>query len=109
LPKICGYEAKWDQASPYWQIQTKPAELPPDTMKFLITASRKLYSRFGIRDYGRFDWRLDADGQPYFLEANANCGWCWDGHLAKAAALGGISYSQLFETILNHAFERYTV
>jgi D-alanine-D-alanine ligase len=107
LPKICGYEAKWDQASPYWQIETKRAELPEGAAALLVDASKRLYARFGIQDYGRFDWRLDERGEPRFLEANANCGWCWDGHLAKAAALGGLSYSEMLAAILRHAFSRY--
>jgi D-alanine-D-alanine ligase len=107
LPKIFGYEAKWDQSSPYWKIQTKRAELPEATAALLMAASQALFSRFGIQDYGRFDWRLDEHGEPHFLEANANCGWCWDGHLALAASFGGLSYSQLFEAILRHAFRRH--
>jgi len=35
LPKICGYEAKWDPTSPYWQIKSIRADLPelPDARR----------------------------------------------------------------------------
>ena len=48
-----------------------------------------------------FTQRLDGQGNPRLLEANPNCGWCWDGHLPKTAALCGINYSQFFEMIMN--------
>jgi D-alanine-D-alanine ligase len=42
------------------------------------------------------------------LEVNPNPGWCWDGHLAKMAALAGISYSEMIGSILKSADERIT-
>ena len=40
------------------------------------------------------------------LEANPNPGWCWDGHLAKATALAGLSYADMLHAILAAAEER---
>ncbi|MEZ4663980.1 MAG: methyltransferase domain-containing protein [Caldilineaceae bacterium] len=109
LPKICGYEAKWDPNSPYWQLRSIPANLPEATERFLIASCLKLYERLGCRDYARFDWRLDANGTPRLLEANPNPGWCWDGHLAKMAKLVGISYPQMLGLILKAAEERVQI
>jgi len=106
-PHICGYEAKWDPTSPYWQLTTCRTTLATDQQAFVVACCKRLYTRLEMRDYARFDWRLDAHGAPYFLEANANCAWCWDGHLAKAATLAGLSYSGLFATILDCAWRRY--
>ena len=53
-----------------------------------------------------FTQRLDGQGNPRLLEANPNCGWCWDGHLPKTAALCGINYSQFFEMIIDSALDR---
>ncbi|MCB0142962.1 MAG: methyltransferase domain-containing protein [Caldilineaceae bacterium] len=106
LPKICGYEAKWDPDSPYWQLRSIPANLPEETERFLIASCLKLYERLGCRDYARFDWRLDANGTPRLLEANPNPGWCWDGHLAKMAKLADIGYPQMLGLILRAAEER---
>lgn len=108
LPKICGYEAKWDPKSPYWKaLRSIPAELPEKTEGFLIASCQSLFERLGCRDYARFDWRLDANGTPRLLEANPNPGWCWDGHLAKMAALAGHGYADLLQLILRAAEERY--
>ena len=100
LPKICGYEAKWDSESPYWKIKSVPANLSEDVERFLGASCLKLFERLECQDYARFDWRLDANGTPRLLEVNPNPGWCWDGHLAKMAKLQNISYSKMLEGIL---------
>jgi len=100
LPKICGYEAKWDPSSPYWKIKSVPANLPEDVERFLGASCLNLFERLDCRDYARFDWRLDKNGTPRLLEVNPNPGWCWDGHLAKMAKLQDISYSDMLERIL---------
>lgn len=100
FPRICGYEAKWDSDSPYSSISSIPANLPEDVENFLVASCLKLFERLECRDYARFDWRLDADGIPRLLEVNPNPGWCWDGHLAKMAALQGIDYAEMLEMIL---------
>jgi D-alanine-D-alanine ligase len=100
LPKICGYEAKWDPDSPYWKIKSIPANLPEDVENFLVASCLKLFERLECRDYARFDWRLDANGTPRLLEVNPNPGWCWDGHLAKMAKLQGINYTEMLNMIL---------
>lgn len=106
LPRICGYEAKWCPESPYWNVKSVQAHLPPQTEKKLIEWCTILWERLECRDYTRFDWRLDEEGRPYLLEVNPNPGWCWDGHLAKMAAYAGISYSDMLEFILRSAEER---
>jgi len=101
LPKICGYEAKWDQDSIYFQKVTSiPAELPEATVEFLTASCTKLFQRLGCRDYARFDWRLDSNNTPRLLEVNPNPGWCWDGHLARMSALAGLSYADMLREIL---------
>jgi D-alanine-D-alanine ligase len=105
-PKICGYEAKWLSDSPYWGINSVPADLPRETEKFIKESSLKLFERLGCRDYCRFDWRLDKDGNPRLLEVNPNPSWCWDGHLAKMAKFAGISYQEMLKLILESALKR---
>ncbi len=108
LPKICGYEAKWLSDSPYFNLlRSIPAELPESTEKLIIEYSLKLAERLDCRDYSRYDWRLDSKGVPKLLEVNPNPGWCWDGHLAKMASIGGISYADMLKAILNAAEQRF--
>ena len=107
LPRICGYEAKWDADSEYFsKLRSIPAELPRATEEFLHASCIRLFQRLGCRDYARFDWRVDANGTPRLLEVNPNPGWCWDGHLARMAEFAGLSYSDMLEAILAAAVER---
>jgi len=106
LPRICGYEAKWDPDSPYWNLRSVRANLSEDTEKAIIEWCLKLFERLECADYARFDWRLDAEGNPKLLEVNPNPGWCWDGHLAKMAKFAGMSYADMLEAILRAAEQR---
>ena len=106
LPKICGFESKWDESSPYYKIVTRPTTLNKEAQDFIAQCSLRLFKRIECHDYARFDWRLDGHGRPRLLEANPNCGWCWDGHLPKTANLCGISYSDFFDTIIQSGLDR---
>jgi D-alanine-D-alanine ligase len=106
LPHICGYEAKWLEDSPYWNLSSIPAVLSEDVRNLIVDACLKLFIRLECRDYCRFDWRVAVHGTPKLLEVNPNPGWCWDGHLAKMAHLAGMSYEDLLEAILSSAEKR---
>ncbi|MFC1515362.1 methyltransferase domain-containing protein [Thermodesulfobacteriota bacterium] len=106
LPRICGYEAKWLPDSPYYKIKSVPANLAETAEKFIVECCMKLFERLECRDYSRFDWRLEARGYPKLLEVNPNPGWCWDGHLAKMATFGGMTYAEMLQTILHAAEQR---
>lgn len=106
LPRICGYEAKWLPESPYSNLRSVPSELPDETQELMTVCSLQLFQRLEVRDYSRFDWRLDSAGNPRLLEVNPNPGWCWDGHLAKMAAIINISYTDMLGAILEASKER---
>jgi D-alanine-D-alanine ligase len=107
LPQICGYEAKWDPKSPYWDgVKSVQGEVLEDTKKIMIDASVRMFTRLECQDYARFDWRLNGKGEPKLLEVNPNPGWCWDGHLAKMAKYAGYSYSDMLRLILEAAEKR---
>lgn len=109
LPKICGYEAKWLPDSPYWNLNSIKAELPLETVQIIESGSLKLFERLECRDYARFDWRLDSEGNPKLLEVNPNPGWCWDGHLAKMAKFHGMTYKEMLQNILDTTEKRYSI
>ncbi len=107
LPKICGYEAKWIADSPYFKLlRSIPAVLPEETEKVISDHCVKLFKRLDCADYARFDWRFDQNGVPKLLEVNPNPGWCWDGHLAKMAAIKGLEYAEMLRYILQTAEQR---
>jgi D-alanine-D-alanine ligase len=107
LPKILGYESKWEPDSPYWtQIRYHEATLPDHKQQQMIEHSARLFERMGCRDYARFDYRADAKGEIKLLEVNPNPGWCWDGKLNLMAGFQGMRYSELLGAILQAAVER---
>ena len=110
LPKILGYESKWEPDSPYWtQIKYREATLADQKQQQLIDHSSRLFERLGCRDYARFDFRADAKGEIKLLEVNPNPGWCWDGKMNIMAGFQGMRYSELLAQILQAAVERLGV
>jgi D-alanine-D-alanine ligase len=107
LPRILGYESKWEPDSPYWsQIRYVESRAPMEVHNTMVDASLLLFQRLGCRDYARFDFRADAKGRPKLLEVNPNPGWCWDGKLNLMAEFAGWSYPDLLRRILEVSQER---
>jgi len=107
LPHILGYESKWIPDSPYWtQISYHEAKVNDDIRAKLFDYSNLLFERCGCRDYARFDFRTDSDGEIKLLEVNPNPGWCWDGKLNYMASYEGLRYADLLKMIIEAAQER---
>jgi D-alanine-D-alanine ligase len=67
----------------------------------------RVWRELGCRDAGRMDFRSDADGSVHFLEVNPLAGLDpVHSDLSVLYRLLGIPFRQLFETILESAFER---
>lgn len=107
LPKILGYESKWDPESPFWNdIKYRKAEMDEDIKRHLVDYSLQLFERLNCQDYARFDFRTDSEGTIKLLEVNPNPGWCWDGKLNLMAEMGGLRYADLLRLIIESAQER---
>ncbi|MGH7143884.1 MAG: methyltransferase domain-containing protein [Planctomycetota bacterium] len=107
LPKLLGYESKWEPGSPYWtDIKYHEARIDEDIQRRLCDYSNLLFERLECRDYARFDFRTDSDGVIKLLEVNPNPGWCWDGKLNFMAGYAGLRYADLLKAILEAAQER---
>ena len=107
LPRILGYESKWEIDSPYFsQIKYCETTIDEDAQRRLIDYSSVLFERLGCRDYARFDFRADARGKIKLLEVNPNPGWCWDGKMNYMAEIAGLRYADLLRMIIDAAQER---
>jgi len=108
LPPILSLGSKTDPDSAYWNALTfRQAELDPEIEARMIDYSAWLFSRLGMRDYARIDFRAGADGVPRLLDANFNPTWSWDGKLATMAQWAGYGYADLLKMILGSARQRY--
>jgi D-alanine-D-alanine ligase len=107
LAPILSYESKALPDSPYWtEIKFKRAEIDDARQSRMVDHARRLFARLGCRDYGRFDFRCAADGEPRLLEVNPNPAWANDGKLAFMAGFAGIAYPEMLRMILDAARRR---
>jgi D-alanine-D-alanine ligase len=109
LNPILSFESKAIPDSPYWtEITFKRAALAPELETRLKGWTTALFRRLGLRDYGRFDFRVAADGEPKLMEVNPNPAWANDAKLAIMAGFAGIEYRDMLNLILEAAITRVT-
>lgn len=75
-------------------------ELHPEVEARLLHDSKRIYRILELTGYARIDFRFDADGRTYFLEANPNPDIAEHEEFAAAANFDGIAYPKLLERIL---------
>src|SRR5215203_3974000 len=63
-------------------------------------AIKRIFRTLELDGYARIDFRLSADGIPYFLEANPNPEIASTQEFAHAAVHNGIAYPDLLNRIL---------
>lgn len=84
-----------------------PARIDPILEKRIKRSALSLYEIFGCRDISRFDFRVDKDGTPSFLEVNPLPGLNpVSSDLVIMAKLLGIKYDNLITSIFHSALER---
>lgn len=69
-------------------------------------AARSAHRALGCRDYSLFDFRVDADGEPWFLEAGLYCSYAEKSVVAVMARAAGTALPDLFRTGLDQARAR---
>lgn len=85
-----------------------PPRLPASCVKELETLAAVLFRVLGCRDMARFDFRVDRENRPYFIEANPLPGLSPDyGDLSIMGDLTGWGYSRIVRTILESALNRH--
>ena len=72
-------------------------------MDELQSLARRCWEVFELRGYARVDFRVDADGQPWILEINANPGLSPDAGFAAAVTQAGLTFDAVVERILSDA------
>ena len=98
LAPILSLESKTLPDSPYWtEIRFRRAEADDALLARMVGHAKRLFARLGCRDYGRFDFRCAADGEPRLLEVNPNPAWANDGKLAFMAGFAGIAYPDMLK------------
>jgi D-alanine-D-alanine ligase len=77
-----------------------PCGVAPAEEARLKTLARRAFDVLGCTDWGRADFMLDGEGNPYFLEVNTAPGMTDHSLPPKAARAVGISYKELVVSVL---------
>ena len=101
-PRIAAAEVKWGKGTKAYR-DTKSAiatDLSEETMATLQQTALAAYQALELRDYGRVDMRLQADGHVHVIEVNPNPWLSSRAEFAMAARKSGRTYPQLIEEII---------
>lgn len=66
-------------------------------------AARRCHAALGCRHYSLFDFRIDPDGEPWFLEAGLYCSFAPQSVVAKMMVARGIPLERFFATAIEAA------
>ena len=76
-------------------------ELPDGLAERIQRVAKRVYRALEMSGYARMDLRLDADGNIYVMEANANPQLAFGEDFSESAERAGLSYEGLLQRILN--------
>jgi len=74
--------------------------LTPEVTDRIQRTAKRIYRTLGLDGYARIDFRLAADGTPYFIEANPNPEIAKSQEFATAAKHDGLDYTELLHRIV---------
>jgi D-alanine-D-alanine ligase len=107
MPRIVDYRAKWDETSFAFQHTPRQFDFAPAD-EALLHAIKALtldcWKIFGLSGYGRVDFRVDSQRQPWILEVNTNPCLSPEAGFAAALKQGGLTFTEAVEHILEDAF-----
>lgn len=69
----------------------------------VFEAARTCHTALGCRQYSLFDFRIDPQGRPWFLEAGLYCSFATTSVLAVMAGAAGTALPDLFDLVLTSA------
>ena len=81
-------------------IETAEAQLPAGVAARVQHLAKRTYRALELSGYARIDFRMDAGGVPYVIEANPNPQLAEQEDFAQSAAKAGVSYPILLERIM---------
>ena len=107
-PRIVGFRAKWEAGSEEYQ-GTTPVFRPVITDQQraeMMTLAARVWDVINMRDYARVDFRMDAHGRIYVLEANPNPDISAGSGYRRSLEVADISYPDFIARLLDNALGR---
>jgi D-alanine-D-alanine ligase len=81
-------------------IYSEEAILPPEVAAKIQRLAKRTYRALDLSGYARIDFRMDAEGHAYVIEANPNPQLAEEEDFAESALKAGIPYPVLLERIM---------
>ena len=108
-PKIAGSEVKWEEDTEAYKKAWPflPKDLDDALVARLDETAIQAYQTLQLRDYGRIDFRLAADGTLHVLEVNPNPYLLPTAEFSMAAKESGRAYNDLIAEIVDLTLARY--
>jgi D-alanine-D-alanine ligase len=82
-------------------IVTDEAALPEGVAAKIQHTAKRVYRALDLNGYARIDFRMDAGGRMFVLEANPNPQLAWGEDFAESAERAGVVYPRLLERIVS--------
>jgi len=101
--EVFDYQSKYQHGA---AREVFPAELPPAQSALLQDYALRAHRVLKLGTYSRIDFRRDANGGFWCLEANSLPGMTATSLLPQAAKAAGLSFAQLLECICRGAIRR---
>lgn len=109
--RIATERVKWSRTyQNKYDIRSDEAQgLPEGVGEKIKKVARRTYSILGLSGYARIDFRLDAAGEMYVLEANPNPQIAKGEDFAQSSERAGLPYAALLQRILNVGLRRHSL
>ncbi|MFC1726521.1 M20/M25/M40 family metallo-hydrolase [candidate division KSB1 bacterium] len=112
---IVEFDLKGDpNAIQTWTEKTKkpvdklcPADISDKLKDEMHILAQGAFSALNLNDFARIDLRMDKDQKLYLLEINSMASLGKTGSYVKSAEVGGLSFNNLVNRMLDVAVERY--
>lgn len=104
--EIAAPGGNYDYEHKYFSDDTEyfcPATLPTDVAEQVRQIAEAAYRAVGCEGWGRVDFMLDRNNQPWLLEVNTSPGMTGHSLVPMAAKAVGMSYPELCVSILSEA------
>jgi D-alanine-D-alanine ligase len=92
------YECKYTSGMSEYIV---PAQIPKDAFQKIQEQALLAFKCLGCEGYGRVDFRLNENYEPFCLEVNSLPGMTSTSLVPKMAKAAGITFEQLIERIIN--------
>ncbi len=77
--------------------------------KTVQEVAKKCHQALGCRHYSLFDFRIDPQGQPWFLEAGLYCSFSPKSVIPSMAKAAGITLPELLKMMIANTLKKYRV